>query len=134
MNVDALEGLTDSQKSDLSVAIHLAWVKYRIFFGESPHGTLPQIKALVELMRLEVLLSGIRKKRPLQNGMRKVRYDTAGGVVMRKQCGECGGTGQIVNDGPWSVCDDCDGEGYVTVDPEEERGIANCLDEGEERE
>lgn len=26
-------------------------------------------------------------------------------------CGECGGTGEIVNDGPYSICDDCKGTG-----------------------
>jgi hypothetical protein len=27
------------------------------------------------------------------------------------KCGECGGTGEIPNDGPFSPCDDCDGTG-----------------------
>lgn len=26
-------------------------------------------------------------------------------------CGECGGAGVIENDGPYSICDDCDGAG-----------------------
>jgi hypothetical protein len=26
-------------------------------------------------------------------------------------CGECGGTGEIVNDGPYSACGDCNGTG-----------------------
>lgn len=30
------------------------------------------------------------------------------------KCGECGGTGEIINDGPYSVCDDCMGTGLST--------------------
>lgn len=53
---------------------------------------------------------------------------------MRKKCAFCMGYGLNVNlGGLLVVCPDCDGDGYITVDPEEERGIANCLDEGEER-
>lgn len=61
---------------------------------------------------------------------------------MRKECPRCEGFGTIgcilsQNQSGQTFgsydCPECDGEGYVTVDPEEERGIANCLDEGEER-
>lgn len=34
-------------------------------------------------------------------------------LCVAKLCGECGGTGEIVNDGPYSVCDDCNGTGRV---------------------
>ncbi len=38
------------QKDNLATALHLAWVKYTRFFGEPPHGTLKQLKGLVELV------------------------------------------------------------------------------------
>jgi hypothetical protein len=37
-------------KDGLASAMHTAWRRYTDLFGEPPHGTLPQIKALVELM------------------------------------------------------------------------------------
>ncbi len=56
------EPLTDAQKHDLACVIQSAWKRYTENFGEDPHGTLPQLKALVELMSLADLLTGIRNK------------------------------------------------------------------------
>jgi DnaJ-class molecular chaperone len=33
--------------------------------------------------------------------------------LIPEPCGECGGTGEIVNDGPYSHCDDCNGTGVA---------------------
>lgn len=40
------------EKMDLAVALHSAWKKYTELLGEPPHGTLPQMKALVEFVHL----------------------------------------------------------------------------------
>lgn len=39
-----------------------------------------------------------------------------------ERCGECGGTGEIVNDGPYSLCDDCNGTGMRGSGGREVRG------------
>ena len=54
--------MTDSQKCDLATALHVAWKKYYELFGESPHGTLKQIGALVELATLDDLATGIGQR------------------------------------------------------------------------
>jgi len=37
-------------KDELASSLHAAWKRYVGLLGEPPHGTLPQIKALIELM------------------------------------------------------------------------------------
>ena len=46
--------LTEYQKHDLAVALNIGWRKYSELFGEPPHGTLQQMKALVELIHRPV--------------------------------------------------------------------------------
>lgn len=56
--------LSDEQKSVLAEALQEGWRRYYRLFGEPPHGTLPQIKALVELVHIEDLISDLRKEAP----------------------------------------------------------------------
>ena len=42
--------MMDTAKDELASDIRHAWRRYTDLFGEPPHGTLPQIKALVALM------------------------------------------------------------------------------------
>lgn len=42
----------EAQKLDLARALHVAWHKYTGLLGEPPHGTLTQIRAMLELMPL----------------------------------------------------------------------------------
>lgn len=54
--------LTETQKKDLANIIHVAWKRYAYLFGEPPHGTLKQMQAMVELMRMEDLVKGIENR------------------------------------------------------------------------
>ncbi len=54
--------MSDQQKHDLATALHVAWGKYVGLLGEPPHGTLPQLKALIELAPLQMLVEGIGNK------------------------------------------------------------------------
>ena len=51
--------LTDAQKLDLANILQCAWKRYSEGFGEAPHGTQKQMRALVEFMRLDGLVRGI---------------------------------------------------------------------------
>lgn len=39
-------------KDEMASALHVAWGRYKWLFGEEPHGTLKQIKALVGLVHM----------------------------------------------------------------------------------
>lgn len=54
--------LKEAQKHDLAIAIRLGWVRYTELFGEPPHGTEKQIKAMLELVHLEGLIRGIQNR------------------------------------------------------------------------
>lgn len=54
--------LTEAQKRDLANILHVAWGGYTELLGEPPHGTIPQLNALVELMRLDDFVRGIGNK------------------------------------------------------------------------
>ncbi len=57
-----MDALTEAQRLDLAHAIEVGWHKYTSLFGEPPHGTLPQLLALLELAPLTDLTRGIRNK------------------------------------------------------------------------
>lgn len=42
--------MTKKEEGQLAEALHSAWKRYSALFGESPHGTLPQMRALVHLL------------------------------------------------------------------------------------
>lgn len=43
-------------------------------------------------------------------------WNFARDFTISNPCGECGGTGEITNDGRYSLCDDCKGTGYAIAD------------------
>ncbi len=57
--------------------------------------------------------------RALETGTAKIKERAPSASLIKaeleKPCGECGGSGEIVNDGPHSPCDDCGGTGMSAV-------------------
>lgn len=51
--------VTNALKRDLAAILQIAWRRYTELLGEPPHGTLKQMQALVELMRLDAFADGI---------------------------------------------------------------------------
>lgn len=51
--------VTEPLKRDLATILQIAWRRYTELFGESPHGTLKQMNALVVLMKLDAFVDGI---------------------------------------------------------------------------
>lgn len=47
--------MKEHQKEQFAVCIQEGWRRYRELLGEDPHGTLRQIRALVDLMPLHQL-------------------------------------------------------------------------------
>lgn len=45
-----LPGTREEAKLKLALSLQTAWASYEVFFGQPPHGTLKQIRALLELM------------------------------------------------------------------------------------
>ena len=72
--------MSDEEKRKLAEAIHSAWTKYTGFFLEHPHGTLLQIRALVELMKLDELEDLIVKRRTTA----LFDLDVKSGIVTKK--------------------------------------------------
>jgi hypothetical protein len=55
------ELVTVARKRHLADLLHVAWARYVDLLGEPPHGTLLQIRALVELMKIDDFIDGIRQ-------------------------------------------------------------------------
>ena len=51
--------VTDSLKRDLAVQMQIGWRRYTELFGIEPHGTMPQLLAMINLMHLDQLVDGI---------------------------------------------------------------------------
>lgn len=51
--------LLDRQKEQLASALHDAWHKYEEVFGVPPQGAIKQLRALVELAKLETFVQEI---------------------------------------------------------------------------
>ena len=50
-----MDSMTDKQKDNLTDNLYRAWNQYKWVFGEEPHGTVKQIRAMMEFMPIDPL-------------------------------------------------------------------------------